>query len=254
MRSLLQQSAAADVGAPTMHLTVYKQWTYDEKQRNYIVYLPSSSGLISSSHFLSFSWSVALVARSTAWAWSSTPCRTKIGAFVRSASAMASLGRASTTSSLPPCSRWRAAKKVFSFRSEITTLTTVPPSRSTSERRRSWVMGRGGSIPSIREAMACASEIPIQMGRKSWFSTSLRITMGTFDEGSSIRPLISTRSSTEGSLMKLLWDPAGNRSRTITVPFGFYVFFEWPSSLSPLSHPARERGSPHPSTFPSIPL
>src|SRR5579864_2345286 len=75
-------------------------------------------------------------------------------------------------------------------------------------------MGRGGSMPSMREAMACASEMPIQMGRKSWFSTSRKMTMGTLEDGSSIKPLISTRSSAAGSLMKLLWDCPSGRSRT----------------------------------------
>src|SRR3954452_13403135 len=102
---------------------------------------------------------------------------------------------------------WITAKKVLSRRSEMTIFSTLPPSCSSTERRRSWVIGRGGSTPSMRSAMALASKTPIQMGRKSWLPTSRRITIGTFDEGSSINPLISTWSSSFGLLIPLFWAP-----------------------------------------------
>jgi hypothetical protein len=56
-------------------------------------------------------------------------------------------------------------------------------------------MGRGTSTPSILSAMACASKLPIQIGRKSSLSASRRMTIGTWEVGSSINPLISMRIS-----------------------------------------------------------
>src|SRR6185369_15457041 len=73
-------------------------------------------------------------------------------------------------------------------------------------------MGRGGSTPSIRKAIAFASKTPIQIGRKSWLWVSRRMTIGTFDAGSSISPLISTRSSWVGSLMPYCAGRPGGRS------------------------------------------
>src|ERR1700710_1667759 len=74
-------------------------------------------------------------------------------------------------------------------------------------------MGRGGSTPSRRSAMALASKTPIQIGRKSWLWVSRRMTMGTLDEGASISPLISTRSSLVGLLMSVFLARRGSRSR-----------------------------------------
>ncbi len=74
-------------------------------------------------------------------------------------------------------------------------------------------MGRGGSTPSSRRAMAFASKTPIQIGRNIWLWMSRRMTMGTLDEGSNIKPLISTWSSSSGVLMPLLWARGGARSR-----------------------------------------
>src|SRR6185295_15893592 len=71
----------------------------------------------------------------------------------------------------------------------------------------------------MRRAIAWASAMPIQIGRKRVFSRSRRMTIGTFDEGSSISPFTSiwTVSSTgpvpSASLMRLLWAPPGGRSR-----------------------------------------
>src|SRR5215207_7974217 len=95
----------------------------------------------------------------------------------------------------------------------MTIFSTRPPRLSSTRRRRSCVMGRGSSTPSIRMAMALASGTPIQMGRKSWLPVSLRMTIGMSEEGSSINPLISMRSSSSVSLMTpLLCGPGQARS------------------------------------------
>src|SRR5438093_386808 len=68
---------------------------------DHILYLPRSSGSRLSSHLCSRSASVFSDAKSTVFALSITESSTKIGARVRSASAIASLGRASIASVSP---------------------------------------------------------------------------------------------------------------------------------------------------------
>ncbi len=52
-------------------------------------------------------------------------------------------------------------------------------------------MGRGVAIFSIWRAIAFASKMPTQIGRKTPFDESRRTTTGMFDTGSISRPLIS---------------------------------------------------------------
>ena len=52
-------------------------------------------------------------------------------------------------------------------------------------------MGRGVETFSISRAMALASKMPTQIGRKWPFSGSRRITTGMFETGSMRSPLIS---------------------------------------------------------------
>src|SRR5262245_41772172 len=65
--------------------------------------------------------------------------------------------------------------------------TTAPSSPSTL-RNRSCVIGRAILMPSSSVAIAVASKRPIQIGRFSLFSESLRITIGVLVTGSSVSP------------------------------------------------------------------
>src|SRR5215472_8103228 len=96
---------------------------------------------------------------------SSTSVLTKIGQPKRTASAMASLGRESTSNSRPSCLKWRRAKKTSSVREVTTIRLTEIPSSPNVDIIRSWVIGRSGAIPWIFIAMALASNGPIQIGR-----------------------------------------------------------------------------------------
>src|SRR5262249_25233439 len=101
---------------------------------------------------------------------------------------MASLGRESIVRAEPLMRRWMSAKYVLSFRSVISTHSTVTPSSVSTLRSRSCVIGRAILMPSSSVAMAVASSKPIQMGRLSLLSRSLRITIGVLVTGSSVSP------------------------------------------------------------------
>ena len=104
---------------------------------------------------------------------------------------MASLGRLSTAQVAPARERWMRAKNVLSFRSLMTMRSTRVSSSFKRLFKRSWVIGRGVSIFSIAMAMALASKMPTQIGRKTPSPTSRRITTGMLETGSIRRPLIS---------------------------------------------------------------
>ena len=78
---------------------------------------------------------------------STTSSATKICASQRTASAMASDGRESISSSFPSWTMVIRAKYVFSRSSVTVTLTTSPFSSATTSVSRSWVIGRGGVAP-----------------------------------------------------------------------------------------------------------
>src|SRR5580765_777214 len=83
------------------------------------------------------------------------------------------------------------AKKVLSLRSLMTIRSTRASSSRTRLLSRSWVIGRGVAIFSIAIAIALASKIPTQIGRKTPSPASRRMTTGMLETGSIRSPLIS---------------------------------------------------------------
>ena len=104
-----------------------------------------------------------------------TASSTKIGTFARTATAMASLGRLSSSTRLP-FSTTTFAKNVSLVRSLMTARVTVPPSDLIADPSRSWVSGRFTGTFCIGIAMASASKWPIQIGRYRSPSFSLSMT------------------------------------------------------------------------------
>src|SRR5262249_37937595 len=76
-------------------------------------------------------------------------------------------------------------------RSLITIRSTLVSSSVKTFFSRSWVMGRGVVTFSISIAMALASKMPTQIGRKTPSAASRRMTTGMWETGSIKSPLIS---------------------------------------------------------------
>src|SRR5215471_15019539 len=161
------------------------------KSPGYIRYFPRSSGFTSSSHFRSLSGSCSSPSDRRDRLFSSTSSSTKMSAFDRRAKAIASLGRLSTFQVASPRERWIRAKNVLSRRSLMTTRSTFVSSSERTFFRRSWVIGRGVVTLSISMAIALASKMPTQMGRKTPSAASRSITTGMLETGSISSPLIS---------------------------------------------------------------
>ena len=119
---------------------------------------------------------------------SSRSSAANMGAPVRTATAMASLGRASTSTSGPVVLSWIRAWNVLSRISVTVTRATSACSPSITSAIRSWVIGRGESVPCSFIRMAAASAWPIQMGRKRLPSAVFSSTMGCLPTMSKLTP------------------------------------------------------------------
>jgi hypothetical protein len=117
-----------------------------------------------------------------------TSSAAKIGAPERTASASASLGRESISSSRPFTASVIEAKNVLS-RSSVTATwvqrTSSSPSMSTS---RSCVIGRGVVAPWSFIRIAAASGCPIQIGRNLLLSAVFNRTIGCLPTMSKLTP------------------------------------------------------------------
>src|SRR5665648_682907 len=119
----------------------------------------------------SSSWSAA--------SWTSNPdsastCRShSTGLPVRTATAIASEARESIRR---PSASTSAAWNTPSTRATISTRSSVAATVDSTDTRRSWVIGRGGTTPACPAAMACPSESPTTIGSTRPPSTSSRST------------------------------------------------------------------------------
>ncbi len=111
-----------------------------------------------------------------------------MGASVRTARASASLGRESISISAPALLSVRVAKKVLSLSSVTVMRATSASNWPMMLVSRSWVIGRGSSVPCSLMRIAAASGCPIQMGRKRLPSTVLRRTIGCLPMTSKLTP------------------------------------------------------------------
>ena len=119
---------------------------------------------------------------------STTSSAAKICASQRTASAIASDGRESISTSVPSWTIVIRAKYVFSRSSVTVTLTTSPLSSETTSVSRSCVIGRCGLAPCSFIRIAAASGWPIQIGRKRSSSTVFKSTIGCLPIGSKLTP------------------------------------------------------------------